>query len=63
MTELLEAAPNGRHAPASPSEPGPESGGSRERPVAFFPPQLAVGAAVIAALILLGFRQLRRRRR
>jgi hypothetical protein len=61
MTDLIEIPTNGRQPPQE--TPEPERIESRERPVTFSPPQLAVGAAVIAALLVVGFRWLRRRRR
>jgi len=65
MTDLIESTTNGREPPPAPSEPptAESPGESREWPVAFSPPQLAVGAAVIAALLIIGFRRLRRGRR
>ncbi|HLA16752.1 MAG TPA: hypothetical protein VJZ72_07605 [Candidatus Limnocylindrales bacterium] len=61
MTDLLETPTNGRQPPPAAPEPPPTE--PRQSPVAFSPPQLAVGAAVIAALLLIGFRRLRRRGR
>jgi hypothetical protein len=59
----MEAPPNGRHAPVASEETALGEPDTHPRPIAFSPPQLAVGAAVIAALILIGFRRLRRRGR